>query len=104
MAEKLQRRALEVVQGGEARPEVVSEVASSLADMLYAQEKHEEAQEAVETAMASAEAGGNNALYIKLSNNLGAVLRKLNKHAEVCVCVAGCGGGGRARVVRAIVM
>eukprot|EP00877_Chromochloris_zofingiensis_P010088 jgi/Chrzof1/5332/Cz15g22130.t1 len=82
MAEKLQRKALKAVTEGEARPEVVAEVASSLADMLYAQQKFDEAQEAVATALDAAENSKQWALYIKLSNNMGAVLRRLEKHDE----------------------
>lgn len=60
-----------------------SQVASSLADMLYAQQKFDEAQEAVATALDAAENSKQWALYIKLSNNMGAVLRRLEKHDEV---------------------
>lgn len=75
--------ALQAVSGDDARPEVVSEVASSLADMLYAIQQFERAQAAVEVAMASAERAGQYELLIKLANNLGAVLRKLDKPEEV---------------------
>jgi hypothetical protein len=50
--------------------------------MLFAQGKAEEAGEALQAALGAAEAGKNYALYIKLSNNLGAVLRKTESHQE----------------------
>jgi hypothetical protein len=37
----------------------------------------------VQVALDAAEAGGQHALYIKLSNNMGAVLRKQELHEEV---------------------
>jgi hypothetical protein len=36
-----------------------------------------------QVALDAAEAGGQHALYIKLSNNMGAVLRKQELHEEV---------------------
>eukprot|EP00775_Hariotina_reticulata_P005761 gene5761-6001_t len=83
-AEKFQRRALEAVTAspGAARPEIIAEVASSLADMLYASEKLLDAKEALQVALDAAEQGEQFALYIKLSNNMGAVLRKQELHEE----------------------
>ncbi|KAF6257287.1 hypothetical protein COO60DRAFT_1524954 [Scenedesmus sp. NREL 46B-D3] len=83
-AEKFQRQALECVTAapGLARPEIIAEVASSLADMLYASEKLVDAKGALQVALDAAEAGGQHALYIKLSNNMGAVLRKQELHEE----------------------
>jgi hypothetical protein len=37
----------------------------------------------LQVALDAAEAGGQHALYIKLSNNMGAVLRKQELHEEV---------------------
>jgi tetratricopeptide (TPR) repeat protein len=79
-AERLQRKALEAVADGKGRPQVVAQVASALADMLYAQQKFADARAAVSDALAAAEAGGEWALYIKLSNNMGAVLRRMEDH------------------------
>ena len=52
------------------------QVAASLADMCFALEHIDEAKAAVELAMGAAEQAGNYPLVFKLSNNLGAVLRK----------------------------
>ncbi|WIA17452.1 hypothetical protein OEZ85_014298 [Tetradesmus obliquus] len=83
-AEKFQRKAMEAVTAkpGLARPEIIAEVASSLADMLYASDKLVDAKGALQVALDAAEAGGQHALYIKLSNNMGAVLRKQELHEE----------------------
>lgn len=40
----------------------------------------------LQVALDAAEAGDQHALYIKLSNNMGAVLRKQEQHTEVCGC------------------
>jgi hypothetical protein len=50
VAEKFQRKALEAVTAspGAARPEIIAEVASSLADMLYASDKLIDAKEALQ--------------------------------------------------------
>ena len=50
--------------------------------MLYAQGKLEDAHEAVAVALDAAESSKQYALFIKLSNNMGAVLRKLERHEE----------------------
>lgn len=83
-AESLQRKALQAVtkEAGAARPEVVAEVASSLADMLYATDKLPDAKEALQVALDAAEASAQHPLFIKLTNNMGAVLRKQELHAE----------------------
>jgi tetratricopeptide (TPR) repeat protein len=50
--------------------------------MLYAQGKLDDAHDAVAVALDAAESSKQYALYIKLSNNMGAVLRKLERHDE----------------------
>ena len=48
----------------------------------FAQDRFADAQGAVSTALSAAEASGQWPLYIKLSNNMGAVLKRLQKHGE----------------------
>lgn len=82
LGEKLMREALRIVSGGDARPVIVAEVASTLSDMLYAQDKLDEAKAVVGQALDAAEAGGELQLYMKLTNNMGAVLKKLGQSEE----------------------
>ncbi len=58
---------------------VLLQVAATVSDMFFAHEMWDEAQSAVRQAMAAAEACGKFGLAIKLSNNLGAVLKRLDK-------------------------
>lgn len=67
---------------GDAKPQVLADIASSLADMLFAQQRLEEARSAVVVAIDAAERAANWGLMVKLSNNMGAVLRRLNNFAE----------------------
>lgn len=61
-----------------------SEVASSLADMLYALNRWDEALEAVGEAMTAAREAHEWALAVKLSNNMGAVYKKLGRWGGWC--------------------
>ena len=52
---------------------------ATVADMFFANQMWDEAQGAVKLAMAAAEECGDYGLAIKLSNNLGAVLKRQDK-------------------------
>ncbi len=80
---------------------IVAEVASTLSDMLYAQGKLESAKEVVTQALDAAEASGELQLYMKLTNNMGAVLKKLEQmdeakalHSKALAMATEVGGAG----------
>ncbi|GLC44756.1 hypothetical protein PLESTF_001055200 [Pleodorina starrii] len=79
---KLAKAALEVLKTGPHRAKCRSEVASSLADMLYATGNLAAALDAVGEAIDAARQGGEWALVVKLSNNMGAVYKKLNRFSD----------------------
>nr|BBC28459.1 predicted histone H1-like nucleoprotein HC2 (HC2), homolog of Volvox carteri MTF0822/MTM1037 [Yamagishiella unicocca] len=91
---KLARRALDALQAGPHRAKYRSEVASSLADMLYALNRWDEALAAVGEAMEAARTAREWALAVKLSNNMGAVYKKLGRVSDAeelhrsCYCMA----------------
>jgi tetratricopeptide (TPR) repeat protein len=67
---------------GLARPKLIAELSSTLADVQYSLEKFDEAAASVRKAIDAADSYDNHTLVIKLSNNLGAVLRKTEKITE----------------------
>ncbi|GIL91457.1 hypothetical protein Vretimale_18748 [Volvox reticuliferus] len=86
---KLAKKALAKLRTGPHRAKYRSDVASSLADMLYGMNRWEEALEAVGEAREAARAAGEWAMAIKLTNNMGAVYKKLARYV-----VWFCGRGG----------
>lgn len=63
-------------------PQYRAEVCSSLADMLYALNRWEEALGAVGEAVEAAREAGEWSLVVKLSNNMGAVYKKLGRQVR----------------------
>ncbi|DBA83627.1 hypothetical protein WJX77_005721 [Trebouxia sp. C0004] len=74
--ERLQRQVLQYLVKQQAHPGMVSDVASNLGDMLWEQEKFEEAESVLDQARKAAIEARHPLEVQKLSNNLGAVQRK----------------------------
>ncbi|GLI62897.1 hypothetical protein VaNZ11_005717 [Volvox africanus] len=87
---KLAKRALATLQAGPHRAKYRSDVAASLADMLYGMNRWEEALEVVGTAKEAAREAGDWAMAIKLSNNMGAVYKKLGRISEAIALHRSC--------------
>nr|BCL66115.1 hypothetical protein [Volvox africanus] len=87
---KLSQRALAALRAGPHRAKYRSDVASSLADMLYGMNRWEEALEAVGEAMQAAREAGEWAMAIKLANNMGAVYKKLDRISDAIALHRSC--------------
>jgi len=80
---KLAKQSVELLEAEGGRAKQLAEAYATLADMYFATEALGEAEATVHKAMTAAEGSGQYALAVKLSNNLGAVMKKQNKLPEV---------------------
>eukprot|EP01026_Neomeris_dumetosa_P034315 TRINITY_DN2760_c0_g1_i6.p1 TRINITY_DN2760_c0_g1~~TRINITY_DN2760_c0_g1_i6.p1 ORF type:complete len:826 (+),score=181.25 TRINITY_DN2760_c0_g1_i6:182-2659(+) len=76
-AVKMQKAALDILLEHHPQSVHLAQVASSLADMQYAQNDLKSARESLQMGLDAANRSGDLALQSKLSNNLGQVLRKM---------------------------
>jgi len=79
---KLVKQSVDLLKANNGRARLVAEATATLADMYFATDQNLEAQTAVEEAMVAAVEAGQHALAVKLSNNLGAVLKKQGKLSD----------------------